>query len=351
MKLNYQLQKLDLEFVFAISRSSSSQAETILLELDTEYNDQSYQAIGEAVYSRFYGEDENSIIDFYKRINEDKILSGLDPFNVQDFEARMSSLPGNNQAAKSGLDIALWDLRGKILGLPLYRLLGLDSSRIPKTSYTIGLADLDTIKRKTLTALERGYDILKVKLGSPNDLKIIELIRELAPSEAIRVDANAAWTCDEALKLLKVLKELRVEFVEEPLRLDSSIADYERLKAESPLALMADESCHTSKDLVYCSKYFHSINLKHTKTGGLTEALRMIHTARALGLKIMLGCFTESSVSITAFAHLGPLVDYLDLDGSLLLAKDPFQGVEFHANKLILPTHPGLGVRKSKHDE
>jgi L-alanine-DL-glutamate epimerase-like enolase superfamily enzyme len=288
-------------------------------------------------------------MDFYKKLNEENILDGLDPLNIQDFETRIAKLPGHNQAAKSGLDIALWDLRAKILGLPLYRLLGLDPNRCPKTSYTIGLADLDTIKHKTLTALERGYDMLKVKLGSPDDLKIIELIRELAPSETIRVDANAAWTCDEALKLLKTLKELNIEFVEEPLRLDSPIADYEKLKAESPLALMADESCHTSKDLLHCSKYFHSINLKHTKTGGLTEAIRMIHVARALDLKIMLGCFTESSVSITAFAHLSPLVDYLDLDGSLLLAQDPFQGVEFRTNQLILPVQAGLGVRKSDH--
>ena len=346
MKISFYTQELDLEFIFAISRGSKTKAETIIVEIETEYEGKTFTGIGEAVYSRFYGEDNKTVSDFYNKIIKENILAELDPFNIQDLESRLNSIPGMNQTAKAGLDIAFWDLRSKIKNLPLYKYLGLDAKRAPKTSYTIGIADLETIKHKTLTALERGYDVLKVKLGSPEDLKIIELIRELAPTETIRVDANAAWICVEALNILGVLKQLDIEFVEEPLKLDSSKADYERLFAESPLELMADESCHVLRDIPNCAKYFHSINLKHTKTGGLTEAVRMIHAARAHNLKIMLGCFTESSVSITAFAHLSPMVDFADLDGSLLLAKDPFKGVEFQANQLVLPNKPGLGIVK-----
>jgi L-Ala-D/L-Glu epimerase len=175
-------------------------------------------------------------------------------------------------------------------------------------------------------------------------LETLQVIRQLAPQATLRVDANAAWTVDSALEILPVLKEMGVEFVEEPLLLNSPEADYHRLKAESPLPLMADESCHTLKDIPRCAQHFHAINLKPTKTGGLTEALRMIYAAKAHDLKIMLGCFTETSISNTAFAHLSPLVDYADLDGGLLLAKDPFDGVQFEGNQIRLPRRPGIGV-------
>lgn len=347
MQLSYKPIELELEFVFAISRGSKNISKTVILELEYEHQGKTTKAIGEAVYSRFYGEDEKSVCDFYQTVIANGLLEDLDPFNIQDFETIMSKIPGYNQAAKAGLDMALWGLRAKLVGLPLYKYLGLDPQRAPKTSYTIGIADLATMKHKTEVALERGYDILKVKLGTAEDIKIIEMIRNLAPKAKIRVDANAAWRLEEALATLNVIKDFDIEFVEEPLLLDSSLQDYQNLYENSPLPLMADESCKTLQDIPYCARYFHSINLKHTKTGGLTEALRMINAARAHKLEIMLGCFTETSISITAFAHLSPLVDYADLDGSLLLAQDPYQGIKFKANQIVLPDRPGLGISQS----
>jgi L-alanine-DL-glutamate epimerase-like enolase superfamily enzyme len=344
MKLSYKTIELELEFTFSISRGSKNTSRTIILELDYMQNGKLVKAFGESVFSRFYGEDEKSVSDFYQKIITLKILENLDPFNIQDFESRIAMIPGNNQSAKAGLDMALWDLRAKLVELPLYKFLGLNPKQAPKTSYTIGIADLETMKTKTQTAIERGYDILKVKLGTEDDIKIMEAIRKTAPQARIRVDANAAWTLKQALTTLNEIKNFDIEFVEEPLRLDSSESDYIKLFENSPLELMADESCHTLHDIPKCARFFHSINLKHTKTGGLTEAIRMIHTARAHNLKIMLGCFTETSISITAFAHLSPLVDFADLDGSLLLKQDPFQGVIFENNQIKLPNRPGLGI-------
>lgn len=347
MLLNYKLIELPLEFTFRISRSSTTIAKTFIITLDTNYQGQNYTAYGETVYSRYYGEDENTVASFYEQIKKDKVLENLDPFDLVEFENRINKYEGN-MAAKSGLDIALYDLRAKIKKLPLYAYLGLDSSKAPKTSYTIGIADLDTIKTKTLVALERGYDLLKIKLGSQEDIAIIETIRKLAPKTTIRVDANAAWTVDDAIKVLNVIKDFDIEFVEEPLKLDSSKEDYQKLFIESPLALMADESCHTSKDLDYCAKYFHSINIKHTKCGGISEALRMIKKAKELKLKIMLGCFSETSISIAAFCHISPLVDYADLDGSLLLKDDPYKINLFNKNQIVLPKQQhGLGYEQA----
>lgn len=344
MDIKYKTLELNLEFTFAISRGSKNTCRTVIVELEKTIGGKTYNGIGEAVFSEFYGESEKSVVELYETLISNKILDDLDPFNVQDFETRMSKFTGKHQAAKAGLDMALYDLRCKALNIPLYKYLGLDPTKTPKTSYTIGIADIETIKHKTLTALERDYNILKVKLGGQEDLTILETVRSLAPNAIIRVDANAAWQCKDALKILSKVENFGIEFVEEPLRLDSSPLDYEKLYNETPLPLMADESCHTSKDVPKCAKYFHAVNIKHTKTGGLTEAIRLIHTARAHNLKIMLGCFTETSVAITAFAHLSPLVDYADLDGSLLLAKDPYRGVKFDGNKIVLPSRAGLGV-------
>lgn len=342
MQLTYKLIELPLEFTFTISRSSTTVAKTFIVTLVTEYENQIYTAYGEAVFSRYYGEDENSVASFYEQIKEEKVLEDLDPFDLDKFEKRIGKYEGH-MAAKAGLDIALYDLRAKIKNLPLYAYLGLDAKKTPQTSYTIGIADLETIKLKTLTALERGYDLLKVKLGAPEDLVTIETIRKLAPNATIRVDANAAWTVNDALAVLNIIKDYNIEFVEEPLKLGSEQNDYIKLHEESPLPLMADESCHTSKNIEWCAKYFHSINIKHTKCGGISEALRMIKKAKEHNLKIMLGCFSETTISIAAFAHISPLVDYADLDGSLLLKNEPFQAVKFQGSNIILKDAPGLG--------
>ena len=343
MKLSYQTLENELEFTFTISRSSKSVSKTIITKIETVYKQQSYLGIGEAVFSKFYGEDESSVKAFYEKVIEEKILGDLDIFNIQELEHRLNKFEGN-YAAKAGIDIALYDIRAKILGLPLYKYFGLDKTKAPASSYTIGIADLDTIRHKTITALDRGYNILKVKLGSNQDLEIIKEIRKLASRARIRVDANCAWGLKESLELIEELKVLNIEFVEEPLRLDSSEDEYHELFKKSSLALMADENCRRLKDIPSCAKFFHMINLKLTKTGGLGESVRMIHAARAHNLGIMLGCFTETNVSISAMASISPLVDFTDLDGALLLANDPFKNSLFEQNRINLIDKPGLGI-------
>jgi L-Ala-D/L-Glu epimerase len=345
--MQLQAHPLDIpyEFTFTISRHSHTHATTVIVEISYEHQGQIFIGLGEAVPSLFYGEDAASVLAFYELLNQKKILSDLTPFDIQKLQDRLKSLEGH-MAAKAAIDMAFYDLQGKLLDLPLWKLWGLDPQHIPKSSYTIGIADLDTVKRKTEIALSRGYNVLKVKLGSPNDVALFQAIRNMAPHPDVtmRVDANAAWDVDNAIEICQLLQENHVEFVEEPLKLTSTDADYEKLKRQSPLPLMADESCQTLKDIPRCAQYFHAINLKHTKTGGLTEAMRMIHAARAHQLTIMLGGFGESSLSITAFAQLSPLVDYCDLDGALLMAEDAYEGITFTGSHFTLPNRPGLGV-------
>lgn len=342
-KLEYYTQESELEFTFTISRGSKSLSKTIITKIEYEYEGKSFTGIGEAVFSEFYDETEESVKNFYKKITEDEVLKDLDIFNIQDYEKRIEKQAGN-YAAKAGIEIALYDIRAKILKLPLYKYFGLDKTLAPASSYTIGIADMDTIKLKTKTALDRGYDILKVKLGSKNDLEIVKEIRKLAPDARIRIDANCAWDLKECLELLHEIKALNIEFVEEPLKQSSSKEEYLELFQKSPLALMADESCKRLTDIPECAQFFHMINLKLTKTGGLTEAIRMIHAARAHKLSIMLGCFTETNVSISAMASISPLVDFTDLDGALLLANDPYANDLFNKNQIQLKDALGLGI-------
>jgi L-alanine-DL-glutamate epimerase-like enolase superfamily enzyme len=345
VKLTYRTIDIPYEFTFTISRQSHTHVTNVIVELHYEQDGKSSLGQGEAVPSKFYGEDAASVCAFYERLNAEGTLRDLTPFDIQKLQERFAALDGN-LAAKSAIDMAFYDLQGKMLDLPVWRLWGLDPEKAPKSSYTIGIADLDTVKRKTEIALSRGYDVLKVKLGSPNDVALFETIRRMAPHPeiAMYVDANAAWDVDAAVEVCAMLAENHVAFVEEPLKLTCSDADYARLKAEAKLPVMADESCHTLRDIPRCAQYFHAINLKHTKTGGLTEAMRMIHAARAHDLKIMLGGFGETSLSITAFAQLSPLVDYCDLDGALLMAEDAYEGIVFTGSQFVLPNRPGLGV-------
>jgi L-Ala-D/L-Glu epimerase len=346
VQLKYYPIELPCEFDFTISRGTQKVARHVFVELTHDHEGKTYTGMGEAVPCEFYGDTQESIMDFLSWVQDEDLLAPLTPFDIQKYVDTMQRFPGY-MPAKAAIEMALYDLMGQVAGQPIYKLLGLDPTRVPRSSYTIGLADIKEVKHKTQVALDRGYDILKVKVGGPKDLETLETIRKMVPdSVIIRVDANAAWLPDDAIKLFPKLVEFGVEFVEEPLQVDVPIEERRRVKEASPLPLIADESVHTLKDVPLVAQWMDGINLKLTKTGGLTEALRMIHAARAHNLSIMLGCFVETSVSITAFAHLAPLVDYLDLDGGLLLAEDPIEGVTWNANQLTLPDRPGLGVRK-----
>ncbi len=346
VQLKYYPVELPCEFDFTISRGTQKVARHVFVELTCGHAGRTLTGLGEAVPCEYYGTTQQSVLDFLDWVQEENLLDPLTPFDLQKFNDTMTQIPGQ-MPAKAALEMALYDLMGQVTGQPVFRLLGLDPARVPRSSYTIGIASLEEVKHKTQVALERGYDILKVKVGGPNDLDTLEAIRGAVPeSVTIRVDANAAWTVDEAIKMYPLLLDFGVEFVEEPLQPDLPIKERQRVKESCPMTIIADESVHTLTDIPVVAQWADGVNLKLTKTGGLTEALRMIHAARAHSLSIMLGCFVESSLSITAFAQLAPLVDFLDLDGGLLLAEDPVEGVQWKGNQLYLPERPGLGVRK-----
>ncbi|MEM0950564.1 MAG: dipeptide epimerase [Cyanobacteria bacterium P01_H01_bin.74] len=345
MKLTAKLQPLTYEFPFVVSSFAKSNTTTIIITLSFIHNGNTISGIGEAVPVRLYNDSPEAVLQFYERLIQDKVLDNLSPFDIPALQERFKLYAGN-MAAKAAIDMAFYDMQGKILNQPLWQIFGLEPAKCPESSYTIGMADINTVKHKTAIALQRGYSILKVKMGSEADISCFKAIRQLAPDCTIRVDANAAWTYEKAVQICHFLAEHRVELVEEPLRLDSSEADYTLLKKNSPLPLMADERCHTSKDLMFCAKYYNAINLKPCKTGGLTEAMVMIEKASTLGLDVMLGGFGETSVSVTAFAHLAPKVRYCDLDAALLIADDPYTGIVFNGSKFTLPNRAGLGVVK-----
>ncbi|MFB3042350.1 MAG: dipeptide epimerase, partial [Candidatus Poribacteria bacterium] len=245
-----------------------------------------------------------------------------------------------NYAAKSAIDMALHDRLGKVLGVPLYRLWGLDPDATPCTSFTIGLDEPEMMQQKVREASE--YPILKVKLGTSHDLEIIRTLREVT-DKPIYVDANTAWTPKEAVRKIRELVPYGLELIEQPTHPD----DLEGLKfvrEHSELPIIADESVKRAADIPALVGCVDGVNIKLVKCGGLLEAMRIIHVARAHGLQIMIGCMIESSLGITAAAHLTPLVDYADLDGHLLIANDPYSGVRLEAGKLILPNLPGIGV-------
>ncbi|MBC7187061.1 MAG: dipeptide epimerase [Calditrichaeota bacterium] len=258
-------------------------------------------------------------------------------------EAALAVLPGLSMesiAARAALEMALLDLWAKQQDQPLYQLLGVELGPIPPTSFTLGIAAPEEIRRKVLEA--QPYRILKVKLGTRDDYAIVEAVRELT-DKPLRVDANEGWNPEQAAATIRWLEDKGVELVEQPLPA-GDLAAVRWLREQVTLPLIADESCRVAADIPGLVGVYDGINIKLSKCGGLREALQMIRLARHYGLKVMLGCMIESSVGITAAAHLAPLVDYVDLDGHLLLAEDPYEGVTLCDGTLILPERPGLGV-------
>ena len=299
---------------------------------------------GEAAPNRFYGETPESVLAAVERFRP--ALVGLDPWALEDAEARMNAALRQNGAAKSAISAALHDLAAKRLGVPLWKLWGLDPARAPRSSFTIGLAEDDAALRgKIAEAAE--YPVLKVKLGDPRgprrDEGIMRTVREEAPDKILRVDANAAWTPKAALRVIDLLADLGVEFVEQPLP-PHDLEGLRFVRERSPLPIIADESCLVATDVPKLAGIVDGVNLKLAKCGGLLEAVKIIHAARAHGMLVMAGCMVETSLGITAAAHLAPLLDYADLDGAALLAHDPFHGARIDGGRIALPAAAGLGV-------
>jgi L-alanine-DL-glutamate epimerase-like enolase superfamily enzyme len=325
MQLTVEPLDLPLKHTFTISRSSESVAPTAVVRL--RWN--GIEALGESAPSERYGESVASVREGLER----HPLSD-DPYALETL------LAGLTPAQQCGLDIALHDAIGKDLDRPLWRLLGLDPAGTPRTSFTIGIAPL----AETLDKVREvgAHPVIKVKLGHGAELETIEAIRSIYRG-TIRIDANEAWTPETAVALLGEMTKHDIEFCEQPIPAGTP----ERLRwirERSPIPIVTDEDSKDASDLPALLGCVDGINVKLVKCGGIRGALAMIHTARAMGFKIMLGCMVESQILTTAAAHLSPLVDWADLDGPFLTARDPFSGITYADGKIVLPDGPGLGV-------
>jgi len=318
---------------FVISRDSSDESETVVAEL----RHGGHAGVGEGSPIERYDEDGASALEF---LEECAGVLGDDPFSLDEIEARLP-VRGHTQAARAALDGALHDLCGKLVGLPVWRLLGLRREG-PPTCWTVWLGDPDDMARRAEKAAPR-FQRLKLKLGGGDGLDV-ERVRAVRAVTGVplQVDVNEWWSVDEALDALPRLVELGVEYCEQPLR--EGDPDGPKVKAASPIPIFVDEDCHTLGDVAACADRAHGVNIKLSKSGGIREAVRMTHAARALGLGVMLGCMTETGLGISAGAQIASLCDFVDLDGNLLLLEDPWPGVEFREGRQLPPDKPGLGV-------
>jgi L-Ala-D/L-Glu epimerase / N-acetyl-D-glutamate racemase len=334
--LTYRTATVHLSEPFTISRSTSVEEEVLHVEIEHD----GVSGYGEAQPQEEYGETAESAAGF---LDEASALVGDDPFALETIGARLAERQGE-QAAKAAIDAALHDLCGKLFGAPVWRLLGLERTG-PPTSWTVWLGDPDDMARRA-QAVGRRFRRLKLKLGGADgfDVKRVRAVRSVTDLP-LQVDVNEYWSLDEALENIQELARLGVEYVEQPLRAgDPGGAP---LKEQSPLPIYVDEDVHVLADVAKVEERAHGVNIKLAKSGGIREAVRMAHAARALGLGVMLGCMIESSLGIAAACQIASLCDHVDLDGNLLLADDPWQGVEFR-NGVQLPSEaPGLGVHEA----
>jgi L-alanine-DL-glutamate epimerase-like enolase superfamily enzyme len=336
LRMDAEVLHLRTKHPFVIARGGQSDHRTVWVRLTDA---DGVEGWGEAAPSKFYGETSDSVIavlGVYGSALPD------DPFKLEEAERRWETLLRGNAAARAALSAALHDLVGKRLDLPLYRLWGLDPCAAPRSTFTIGLDAPERIRAKVEEAA--AFPILKIKLGTDRDLEILQAIREVTDKE-LRVDANAGWTVRRAIGMLPILRDYGVTVLEQPLP-PQDLEGLAAVTARSEIPIIADESCRTVSDIPRLVGKVDGINIKLAKCGGLREALRMIAVARAHDLMIMIGCMIESSLGITAAAHLTPLVDIVDLDGAALLADDPFEGATIDCGQVTLPSGPGLGVRR-----
>jgi len=322
---------------FVIARDSQDEVE--LVQVEVRHGD--VAGFGEAAPIARYEESASSAFAF---VEEHAGLLGDDPFALEEIGARLAARPGE-RAAKAALDAALHDLCGKLLGLPVWRLLGLRRAA-PPTSWTISLADPDQMARKAERA--GGFRRLKLKLGGRDglDLERVRAVRSVT-EVPLQVDVNEYWTLEEAFDALPQLATLGVEYCEQPLPAGRATGGSE-LKRGSPIPIYVDEDCHTAADIPECARLAHGVNVKLAKSGGIREAIRVVHAARALGLGAMLGCMVETGLGIAPAAQIASMFDHVDLDGNLLLANDPWPGVEFAGGVQLPSEAPGLGVRQAR---
>ena len=333
MNLSFQVFDLPLKHTFTIAHQSRDVQETLIVRLE----EGGIYGLGESTTNPFYGmtiENMSTCLEEFRPVVESgkwKTPEKLWELGREVFK--------NNPFAQCALDLAAWDFFTKKQGKKLYEYLQLDPKKIPTTNFTIGI---DTVEKMVAKMKEVDWPIYKIKLGTAHDLEIVRELRKHTNS-IFRIDANCAWTAEQAIRNSEELAKLGVEFMEQPLGKDDLEGMKEVFK-HSKLPVMADESCIVESDVKKCHGLFHAINVKLVKAGGITPGLRMIKEAKSLGMKTMVGCMTESSVGITAIAHIAPLLDYVDMDGAMLLAKDPARGVQITPEKVTFPIGPGIGA-------
>jgi L-alanine-DL-glutamate epimerase-like enolase superfamily enzyme len=336
MEVTARIVRLQLAQTFVIARETADYADVVHVSIARD----GVTGHGEAAPVERYDESAESALRF---VDDHGHLVGDDPFALEDVGERLGSIRGE-QAAKSALDAALHDLQGKLLGVPAFRLLGLPRTG-PPTSWTIWLGDPDDMARRAEQAAA-SYRRLKLKLGGGDGLDV-ERVRAVrgVTDLPLMVDVNEWWSLEEALEALPQLAELGVEYCEQPLQAGDEGG--RELKERSPIPIYVDEDCHALADVATCAEIAHGINIKLSKSGGIREAIRMVHAARALRMGVMLGCMLESGLGIAAGCCVAPLCDHIDLDGNLLLRDDPWPGVELVDGVQVPSLASGLGVSRS----
>lgn len=342
MKLRFFPYELKLRHVFTVASYSRSTTPDVQVEIE-------YDGIigyGEASMPPYLQRElgtMDSVLAFLKKV-QDGIGQFPDPFQLEDILAYVDKLSPGDAAAKAAVDIALHDLVGKLLQAPWYRIWGLDKDKAPSTTFTIGIDTPDVVREKTKECAEQ-FNILKVKLGRDNDKEMIEVIRSVTDLP-IAVDANQGWTDKHyAIDMIHWLKEKGIVMIEQPMP-KTQLDDIAWVTQQSPLPIFADESLQRLGDVAGLKGAFHGINIKLMKCTGMREGWKMVTLARALGMKVMVGCMTETSCACSAAAQFSPAVDFADLDGNLLIANDRFKGMEVVKGKITLPDLPGIGVVK-----
>ncbi|MGD8902212.1 MAG: dipeptide epimerase [Anaerolineae bacterium] len=330
MKITSEPISLNLETPFRIAHGTSLARHNVLVRITSG----EHYGLGEAAPVRQHHESQDGVLAY---------LADLPPLDGSPFhlEEILSALPQGSQSARAAIDIALHDLIGKQLGIPLYRLFGLNPGSAPPTSMTISIGTEQEVQRWARTAAER-FSILKLKLGQERSLELVRAVRAVTDARLV-ADANCAWTVEQAKSLIPAMADLGLEWIEQPLP-EEDLDGLRQIREFSPLPIFADEPVRTARDIPRLAGCVDGVNIKLMKAGGLREAMRMIAVARAHGLQVMLGCMIETSVGITAAAHLAPLVDWADLDGNQTVINDPFVGVRVKDGRLVLPDGPGLGV-------
>ena len=337
MKLSFEPYELKLKHVFTVSSFSRSTTPDVQVRIDYD----GYTGYGEASMPPYLGQSVESVCTFLKKVNLEQFP---DPFCIDDILTYIDSLSPGDSAAKAAVDIALHDLVGKIIGAPWHRMLGLNPEKTPNTTYTIGIDTDEMVKLKTREVAGQ-FKILKVKLGTPRDREMIRAIREVSDLP-IAVDVNQGWkNKKKALDEIFWLKEQGIVMVEQPMPKEMLDANA-WLTEKSPLPTFADEAIQRLKDIPAIKGAYTGINVKLMKCTGMREAWKMMNYARAEGMKVMIGCMTETSCAIAAAAQLSPAVDFADLDGNLLIANDIFRGTTVVDGKITLNQLPGIGIEK-----